>query len=156
MIKAEHLRDYIVRPTIKRIGMWSPAAENILIGTIYQESRGGYYLHQLGNGPALGVYQIEPATHNDVWKNYLNYRDALAKKVKNLAAPGVLDEQLIVNLSYATAIARIIYYRKPSALPAANDVQALGEYWKEHYNTEQGKGTVEEFVKNFPVELLHD
>lgn len=154
MINARHLRDFVVRPTLRRIGMWSQAAENILIGTIYQESRGGHYLHQLGNGPALGIYQIEPATHNDVWDNYLHYRDALAKKVKNLAPLSDLDEQLIVNLSYATAIARLIYYRIPKALPPANDIYALAKYWKAHYNTEQGKGTVEEFVKNFPTELL--
>ena len=153
MINPKHLRDFVVRPTLKRIGMWSQAAENILIGTVYQESRGGHFLHQLQGGPALGIYQIEPATHNDVWDNYLHYRDTLEKKVSTLAAAGALDEQLIVNLAYATAIARIIYYRIPKALPPANDIHALAKYWKAHYNTEQGKGTVEEFVKNFPTEL---
>ncbi len=154
MIKAEHLRDYVVRPTLKRIGLWSMPAENLLIGTIFQESKGGYYLHQLGHGPALGVYQIEPATHDDTWVNYVKYRKHIELKLKALMTEEPKDSQLITNLAYATAIARIIYYRKPSALPDANDVQALGEYWKKYYNTEQGKGTVEEFVHNFPSQLL--
>ena len=154
MIKAKHLRDYVVRPTLKRLGLWSMSAENLLIGTIFQESKGGYYLHQLGNGPALGVYQIEPATHDDTWVNYISYRKRLKTKLNKVMTSGPRNSQLVTNLAYATAIARIIYYRKPSALPDANDVQALGEYWKKYYNTEQGKGTVEEFVHNFPSQLL--
>ncbi len=154
MIKAEHLRDYVVRPTLNRLGMWSHSAENLLIGTIYQESRGGHYLHQLGNGPALGMYQIEPSTHNDTWVNYIYYRESLEHKLIELMTDEDKDSQLITNLSYATAIARVIYYRKPGGLPDANDIKALGEYWKKHYNTYQGKGTVEEFVSNFPTDLL--
>ncbi|MEY8241449.1 MAG: hypothetical protein RPT25_13980, partial [Cycloclasticus sp.] len=65
-----------------------------------------------------------------------------------------LDEQLIVNLSYATAIARVIYYRVPKALPPGNDIRALAKYWKTHYNTSLGRGTADEFVQNFPNEII--
>jgi len=44
---------------------------------------------------------------------------------------------------------RMHYYRKSEPLPESDDVRALGEYWKKHYNTVKGKGTVDEFVENY-------
>ncbi len=151
------LRDLVVRPVLKHMDMWSPVAENLVVGTAFQESAGGYYLKQVGGGPALGIYQIEPATHQDLWTNYLDYssRKARAKLVIKLATSEPLEQQLVSNLSYATAIARLVYYRRPEPLPVdSTDVKALAEYWKRYYNTVHGKGTVEEFVRNFPQELL--
>ena len=42
-------------------------------GTAAVESRMGTYLRQIG-GPALGIWQVEPATHLDCWDNWLDYR----------------------------------------------------------------------------------
>jgi hypothetical protein len=33
-------------------------------------------------------------------------------------------------------------------LPNANDIEALGTYYKKYYNTPLGRATVEEFMKN--------
>lgn len=155
MMNPLHLRDYVVRPVLKHLGLYSVAAENLLIGTAFQESAGGTYLKQLGSGPACGIYQIEPATHDDCWDNYLRYRNELKRTIERLMTAEDWQSQLISNLSYSTAMARIVYLRKPEALPAdPNDVHALAAYWKKHYNTFQGKGTVEEFVRNFPKTIL--
>ena len=67
----------VVRPTLKKLGLYSLAAERLIVGTIYQESH-AKYLKQLGNGPALGVIQMEPATYGDIWDNYLAYKRTLA------------------------------------------------------------------------------
>ena len=130
------------------------------MGTITQESR-AQYIKQLGNGPALGLVQMEPATHNDIWEHFLRYKDSLAERIIHLASVGSLDgsrtpasTELITNVAYAVAMCRVHYYRRPEALPDANDIEALGRYWKQHYNTVKGKGTVEEFVENFPREIL--
>ena len=56
---------------------------------------------------------------------------------------------LATDLAYACAMARIHYLRKPEPLPAHDDIEGLARYWKEHYNTFLGKGTVEEFVHNY-------
>ena len=78
MIDKAQLTDYIIKPTLLQIGLFNHTAVNLLLGTCAQESRMGTYVHQLGNGPALGIYQIEPATHNDIWANFLKYKPALA------------------------------------------------------------------------------
>lgn len=156
MIAARDLRKYVVRPTLKRMNLWSQAAEELLLGTIAQESRMGFYLHQI-SGPALGIYQIEPATHQDLWKNYLSYRAdkqlmvaSFASRVhSNLHDMNIDDDELIGNLAYSTAVCRMLYYRKPEALPDSKDIPGLALYWKTHYNTFKGKGTTEEFELNY-------
>lgn len=152
-ILASHLRNYVIGPTLHYIGLWSESAENLLLGTAAQESHCGKMLHQVGGGPALGVYQIEPNTHHDVWDNFLKYRSEFATLIQSLASTNYLSrhspEELIVNLAYATAIARIIYYRVSDPLPFAHSVEALGIYWDLHYNKNPHKGTVEEFIYNY-------
>ncbi len=154
MLDPRQFRVLVIRPTLKHLKMWTPAAENLLLGTAAHESR-LTYLKQHGSGPALGVYQIEPATHEDVWENYLKYKGDIAGRVRALASqnwPGEnnMHRELITNLAYATAIARLVYYRRPEPMPAANDIDGLARYWKQHYNTPLGAGRPAEFVAHYP------
>lgn len=152
-IRSEDLRLYIIRPTLEHLQLWSQSAENLLLGTAAQESQMGYYLHQL-NGPALGIYQIEPATHQDVWQNYIDYRVHLSKKL--LALGAMNKSSLVTNLSYATAMARIIYLRIAAPMPESDDIAGLAQYYKTHYNTVKGKATVEEFIANYQRYIEHE
>ena len=148
---------FVIRPTLHKLGLWSPAAENLLVGTALTES-GLRALVQDGgpgfaggsaevSGPALGVYQIEPATHRDVLANFLEFRLGLAHRIGELRARAPdPDEQLVTNLAYATAVCRVIYYRRPEPLPEAQDVEGLAAYWKQPFNTPRGAGTVTRFV----------
>lgn len=169
MIDIEQFRTLVVRPTLQHLGLHSVAAETLLLGTALAESR-LQYLQQIGGGPALGVYQVEPATHRDVFANFLVYRTPLRHCVFTLSsgrpktaieANGTTvmvphDHELIGNLAYATAIARLVYFRQKSPLPAAEDLQGLGAYWKQHYNTYRGAGTVEKFVEIYTTHIKGD
>lgn len=145
-------REEVVRPTLRFLDLLSPAAENLLIGTAAVES-GFMRLRQAG-GPALGVFQIEPATHQDVWDNYLAFRPELASEVRSLASQHFYEDdphrELIGNLFYSCAIARVIYLRAKPPLPHVDDVRALAEYWKAHYNTALGAGHPDQFVQHYP------
>ena len=148
-INASDLRQLVIRPTLRHIGLWSESAENLLMGTAAQETLLGRYLKQI-NGVALGLFQMEPATHEDLYDNYLFYHADLEDVIHGLLAPRVrMLDQLVWNLAYATACCRIQYYRFPEPLPAAHDIDGLAMYWKTRWNTVEGKGTVEEFVKNY-------
>ena len=57
---------------LSSIGLYSVEAVYLLLGTCAVESNFGTYLKQK-NGPALGVFQIEPSTLIDIWENYLYY-----------------------------------------------------------------------------------
>lgn len=150
----------IVRPTLTALGLYSLAAERLIVGTIWQESR-GEFVRQLGGGPALGLIQMEPATFHDIWENYLLYKADLASKVVKFSTLGQLNKEflpaewdLIGNIPFAVAMCRVHYLRVRERLPDANDLDGLARYWKQYYNTPLGKGTAEEFVENFPREIL--
>jgi hypothetical protein len=146
MLDPHSFRRFVIRPALTRLGLHSPAAEALLLGTALAES-GLSALVQSGGGPALGVYQIEPATHADIWRNYLATRPVVAARVLSLAAAGLgQPAQLVWNLGYATAMARLVYRRRPEPLPAAEDIPGLAAYWKAHFNTAAGKGTAAEFI----------
>jgi hypothetical protein len=169
-IDPTQLRELIVRPALECINLWSPAAEDLVMGTAAVESHCGRYLKQVGGGPALGIFQMEPATHDDIWKNYLRHCVNLAGKVAGLSSE---DEEslctamrrdaswapwrdyvpdageMVWNLAYAAAMARVHYRRSPEPLPAAGDVQGMARLWKKVYNTPAGAGTVEKFIRSW-------
>lgn len=151
-INAKDLKDLVVVPILRHLGVWSPVRVALTLGTAAQESLMGKYLKQI-NGPALGIYQCEPATHRDIWENYLEYRPDLAQKCKDLSYKAQTwaerHEQLSTNLAYATAICAVHYLRVPESLPDSKDVYELSRYWKSYYNTPLGKGTTAEFAENY-------
>lgn len=147
MIKIEHFLDEIVIPTLKELDMYSEEACLLIVGTAIQESR-LHYLKQIPSGIAKGVCQMEEATHDDIWDNFLKYKPEIKEKVLGLTNQSMdLVDQLKGNLYYAVAMCRIHYYRVSEALP--NDLAGMARYWKKYYNTPLGKGTEEEFIHNY-------
>lgn len=128
---------------------------NLLLGTAIQESR-LTYLKQKGGGPALGLFQIEPATFNDIYNRYLKREDKkeLLGRVQQFTTAQDVRDQVIGNIPFAVVIARVRYLMVPEALPAHDDLQALAEYWKAHYNTSRGAGTVQGFIENYKFYVL--
>lgn len=148
MINLGQLREYVIRPAIVRVGMWSQAAENLVFGTGLAESR-YEYLDQTtpGPGPAYGFWQMEEATHTDLWENFLLYQPhALIDTILTMAGHGSKKIPPVTtlhgNLFYAAVMCRVHYKRIKAALPAADDAQGLAEYWKKFYNTPLGAGVV--------------
>lgn len=140
----------IVNTTLQLLQLWSPEAEELLMGTAAQESHLGRWRQQIGGGPGKGVYQIEVATLKDIYTNYLDNRPALSRKV--LEVTGVYGPSVhhtTYDPVYGTVLARLYYRRIKEPLPAATDIWGLARYWKDHYNTKLGKGTVKEFVQNY-------
>lgn len=148
----DQLRLLVVRPTLQALSLWSPTAENLVLGTGIVESR-CKYLKQIGKGPALGIFQMEPFTHNDIWRTHL-WGTELGMKVGNLVRPfsGRAPDptEMIWNLRYAAAMCRVHYRRIREALPE-NDAVGLAQYWKQYYNTPLGAGTVEKAIPAFAV-----
>lgn len=149
MIDPKQLREGVVIPTLNHLSAFIPmsyGAIDLLMGTAAQESDCGTYLRQI-RGPALGVWQMEPATVHDhlLW---LSGRVDLNRKIEQLTAPLPLwPDQLVTNLMLACAMARIHYWRAPGAIPSSLEGQAA--YWKQWYNTPLGAGTVEQYIANY-------
>ncbi len=157
--------DYVIKPTLDQLGLDQPGASFLLLGTALVETN-LKALRQTGGGPALGVYQMEPATHDDIWQNWLNRRTPsmvdLGNTVLGLAADWPNGAtQMVANLQYATAMARCLYRRRPEPLPLPFDIPAMALYWKTYWNTFQPEQThlyvssqLERFESRFPAALL--
>lgn len=129
-----------------------------------QETQGGRYLAQI-NGPAKGVYEMEPQTHSDLWLHDLCNSDRLKEighpklkdiieacfnmdPISNVTVPSA--DALIYNLRYATVMARVFYlFRDSHILPNPNSVNAMWETYKRVWNTTAGAATQQEFVRNY-------
>lgn len=148
-INARQLREEIIKPTLSLIGLYSEAAENLLFGTAAHESHAGTFVKQVG-GPALGLYQMEPRTYDDIWNNYLIGRSlreqVLSACMYEMKPPA---QHLLWNMRLSTIMCRIHYLRSPGALPQATDLEGLANYWKKFYNTHLGKGTPEQFIADY-------
>lgn len=150
-MKSNDLKKYVIEPILRDAHVHSEAAVNLLLGTAAQESHMGKYFKQI-KGPAVGVFQMEPATHHDIWVNFLEYKGGkrYTEILKQLCKPYPPEaDNMFWHLRYAALMCRMHYYRRPEPLPDADDIEGLAHYWKDHYNTHQGKGTVEEFVENY-------
>ena len=148
--------EHLLEPVLKNAGLYSEAAVCLLLGTAAQESAFGTYIIQKPNGPALGLYQMEPKTHHDIYDNYLKYNNSLKARIFNICNFVVepSKDELMYNLRYATLMCRLHYYRIPEKLPEPHNAENLAKYWKKYYNTEKGKGTIEEFISNYRKYVL--
>ena len=133
-----------LKPEIK----YSIHAENLILGTAAQESAYGKYTVQIGGGPARGKFQMEKATHDDIWKNFLKYKPRLAKLVLSISGLTEPDfNSLEKNDIYACAMCRVHYFRVKE--PIHTTINGYAYYWKQFYNTPEGKGTISEFMNNY-------
>lgn len=167
MISPKHLLARVIKPTLTKLAafdarMNNQVSEDLLLGTAAQESDLGFMLAQVGGGPGNGIYQMEGATHRSLWRHYLSkpdkakLRDILLDMVPTGAAQVeadgytyIDDAQLVVNLEYATAMARVRYWQVKDPLPPPGDLHGLGAYYKKHYNTQSGAATPQEFVDSW-------
>ena len=158
MIEKEQLRN-LIQITLKEFEeetkgkvKYSEPAVELLMMTAAHESKLGSYIEQM-NGPALGIFQMEPATEADIWDNYLYYRPELELAISSFSMGDSFAQELKWNLKYAIVMARIHYYRVPSSLPKDMDSQgaynALAVYAKKYYNTDEGKATASKYLEDY-------
>jgi hypothetical protein len=129
------------------INCYSDDAESLVFNTGAAES---LYEHvrQIG-GPALGWWQMEPATHDDIWSNFLRAtsRQYLIDGLTQISGRIGIADEMVKNPWYAAAMCRIHYLRVPKALPAFHDFPGQAAYWKKYYNTPLGAGTEGGFLE---------
>lgn len=134
-ICASELLEYVIRPTLKHLGVTSPAAETLLLGTAARESGLGYHLADCDAGS--GIYRIDAVTHRRVWDEFLAFQPDVASAVRGLASQHEFlanpHAELATNLRYATAIAWVIYLWKGAQVTGSPDLHRLGDLWRNHF-----------------------
>lgn len=158
MIDPRQLLDLVVMPVLTRLTPNTDvtSAAQLMMGTAAQESNCGSYIAQV-HGPALGVWQMEPATHDDIWANFIVRSPLLKKMTADLVSHILADGpttipsplQMTGNLYYACAMARMLYLRQPEHLPQTGDTARQARYYKRYYNTPAGAATEAQYIRNF-------
>lgn len=150
MINAKQLVECVIKPALDDLQLYSEDAVELLLFTCANESLGGTYLHQI-KGPALGIYQMEPVTYNDLWQNYIAQQKSMCLRlIYHFNAPQMSDEiRLTYDLRYATAMTRLYYARISEKLPDKNDADAIWNYYKKYYNTEKGTAEYHLAMNNY-------
>src|SRR6056297_395609 len=151
-----HEIQYIIRHSLENIGLWSRAAENLVLITGMQESGYEQLIQGYSNlGTARSFWQVEPATAIDNFKNYLDFSFNSNLKNSILEASNLIEIPrnkkdmawlLTTNMSFAISMCRIKYLRSPDRIP--NTIEGLAKMWKKDYNTSHGAGTIEECIDN--------
>ena len=136
----------IIDWTLREMSMYSPEASEMVYKTGLAET--GYrHLEQI-KGPAIGFFQVEPATMRDTWDNYIIYRQDLKSKLWGLGYDEESDvDRVMGSIILQVVFCRLKYRRSPKALPECGDLEGQAKYWKSIYNTELGKGTVKHFME---------
>lgn len=145
-MNSQQLLDYIIKPTLEYMGRNynSKNAQMLLLATAAIESKCGYYIKQI-NGPALGIWQMEPETRYDIWVNCdALQKDRFRTSIDMLSSCVVADE-LVVSPMYACAMARLKYSMDTAPLPFYADIYGIYAEYKRIYNTPLGASTFEKF-----------
>ena len=148
---------YTIEPTLDQLTLVSGKAFNginassLLLTTAIVESD-CRYIHQI-DGPAVSPFQIEPDTYKDIVENYLSYREPLIDSIHSVTGidlTGYLSKLVLTNhLSLSTIIARLVYYRRPDALPHYLNESGQWYMYKKYYNTQYGSTDESEFHRAY-------
>lgn len=126
----------------------TPEAVDLLMMISAHESHLGTYLKQVG-GPALGVFQMEPATFSDIFENYLKYDRQMLRRVSGYFVKNYDPEpwEMTWNLKVAIVMARVHFLRNPQKIPL--DTEGQARYAKKWWNTSEGKATADDYHKAY-------
>lgn len=149
---AQQLYNHIIKPTHHYLGgnYDNKNASFLSLCTAAVESNCGHKIKQ-DNGPALGIWQMEPRTEKDIWSNcdVLKYEDSRVYMAIEHLTCAPLEElnihMLISSPLYACAMARLKYAMDIETLPRRGDLMAVYNYYKRIYNTDSGASTYEKF-----------
>lgn len=139
----------LISKILKVANLHSIQAVELLMATAAHESHLGTYLKQL-NGPAIGLFKIEPSTDSDNWENFISFRPDLKRRIVDTAnVHGPSSWALEINIAYQVLMARVKYLREKSPLPEHTDINGIAKYWNDYYNCNDKKGHPDEFINNY-------
>lgn len=156
MIDILDARQLLIRPTLQYCGLYSRAAENLLIGTGLVESEFKYLIQR--QGIALSFFQIEPPTFNWLMTKLSTDKELMLKVLKFLGL-GTLptdSRHLINNLALACICARLKYWYNKEPLPQADDLPSLASYWGRIYNSRNDLKDIKRFIRMYDTYGEHN
>ena len=136
--------DALVQPALLTAGLGGLDAL-ALVWAIGQAESGYRREHQVG-GPALGYWQMEPATAYDVMAWAHRRRPGQARLLTEMMHGRPLIQALSNLPMFGALMCRVFFLRIPEPLPNWDNLTGIAQYWKDYYNTRDGAGTIQSFI----------
>jgi hypothetical protein len=152
MLNSTQLIDYVIKPVLMALDLYSNEAEQQMVGTGLMES-GFTFIAQTPYAVALGLWQMEQATYTDLLQRLQKKAD-LYTKVKECLGLDVLPEKydyLAGNMYAACTFARLKYYFIPQPIPKTLVEQA--RYWSQYYNTKNNPDDIQKYINKYRTSL---
>ena len=130
-IDSQQFLQFVVQPTLSKLGLGSTQAELLLVATADFHSALG---STLSTAAGFGLFAISSELHNELWDSYIAFDCDLASKVRGLASQHEFtkapDLELVTNLQYSVAIAWLIYQYRNIKLPLNPTVVDFADSWQ--------------------------
>lgn len=143
LVHPEQAREY-AEAVCELLGQGGGNALDMLLDTAAAETQTGRYRDPTPKGAGRGLYQCDYIAFIDVQR-----RARISDVVKVVEEFGVdirkaHHAELDVSPLLATVFCRLFYKLIPESFP--DTVVKRADYWKRHYNTVMGKGTIEGYL----------
>ena len=133
-----------------------PSDNQFLRRIAYVESKDGTDSGTYRSGYHGGIWQVDEVGFRDTQDTTshpgLNVKFDKIQRKFGINWREVKWEDLRKPL-YSGLAARLFLSNVLEGIPIASDIRAQGQYWKEHYNTDDGEGTVDKFVEDIEALL---
>lgn len=120
------------------------SAVYLLCETAAAETQYGTYADPTPNGAGRGLYQCDQLPFKDTIARTSKADIDLIKKAFDVDLNIIEWDDLNYAPLLATIVARLHYKLRPGAVPQT--LKGRAEYWKKHYNSVLGKGTLEHYI----------
>jgi len=148
MLSPQLALDQYLVPASQALEIYNLPHLQIGFGTAGQES-GFRSIAQQGDGPALGIWQMEPETHDSLWANFIKYRPSIRQALSTCLGGVIIPppaDRLLSDPIYAAMMMFVRYLDAPGAIPA--DLAGQAAYYVRFYNA-GGKATTAEYLNNW-------
>ena len=155
-LNPDHFRPLICKVLSKAESFWggygfyTVDAVELMMGTAAVESDFGTNIYQIGGGPGLGFFQMEPHTARSLWKHQLSKRPGLINAIVDICHVAAHNDWYLEhNVAYQIMMARIRYLPYPAPIPPADDIPGQALYWDRAYNRNPDAGFPEDYIKKY-------
>lgn len=118
----------------------------MLLETAAQETHVGRYRDPTPNGAGRGLCQVDEIAFVDVVARSRDKNLGLISQAFGIDMAMVQHRDLDFSPLLSFIVCRLFYMLIPEPFPL--DLAGRAQYWKTHYNTKLGKGTVDEYIHN--------
>jgi hypothetical protein len=120
------------------------AAVYLLCETAAVETQYGTYADPTPNGAGRGLLQCDEIGFKDVIARASKADAELLRKTFDVRLENIEWDDLNFSPLLAMVVGRLHYKLRSGAIPQT--LKGRAEYWKQHYNSVKGKGTVADYI----------